>query len=151
MTIWAFTAKDGVPMPAVDATATSIYGYAEPKRIVSLSPVCTETLNSVGGIQKVVGTDSYSNYPEYIDEGHKNGKVAVVGTYTDPSYEAVMNVSPDLVLCDASTYNDVQIAGILRASNVNAVVLYNGEDLDTVINTGDAQGKAVSLVAETKG
>ena len=142
--IWAYTTADGTPMPAVDATATSIYGYAEPKRIVSLSPVCTETLNSVGGIQKVVGTDSYSNYPEYIDKGHKDGKVAIVGTYTDPSYEAVMNTSPDLVLCDASTYNDVQIAGILRSSNVNSVVLYNGEDLDTVIKNIFIVGNAVS-------
>jgi len=142
--IWAYTTSDGEPMPAVDATATSIYGYAEPKRIVSLSPVCTETLNSVGGIQKVVGTDSYSNYPEYIEQGHKDGKVAIVGTYTDPSYEAIMNVSPDLVLCDASTYNDVQIAGILRSSNVNSVVLYNGEDLDTVIKNIFIVGNSVS-------
>lgn len=142
--MWAYTATGGSPMPAVDATSTSIYGYAEPKRIVSLSPVCTETLNAVGGIQKVVGTDSYSNYPEYIDEGHRNGKVAIVGSYTDPSYEAVMSTSPDLVLCDASTYNDIQIAGVLRASNVNSVVLYNGEDLSTVIKNIFIVGNSVS-------
>ena len=131
--IWAYTLEDGKPMPAVDATATSIYGYAEPKNVVSLSPVCTETLNSVGGVQKIVGTDSYSNYPAFIDAGHKDGSIAIVGSYTDPSYEAIMNTTPNMVFCDASTYNDIQMAAMLRASNVNCVVLYNGEDINTIV------------------
>ena len=130
--IWAYTTADGVPMPAVDATATSIYGYAEPYRIVSLSPVCTETLNSVRGTQKIVGTDVYSDYPAEIKEGHKTGDIATVGSYTDPSYESIMKTSPEMVFCDASTYNQVQMADMLRSSDVNAVVLYNGEDIETI-------------------
>ncbi len=80
VTIWAYTETGGEPMVAVDATATSIYGYAEPYRIVSLSPVCTETLNSVRGTQKIVGTDMYSNYPESIKSGHDDGSIAIVGS-----------------------------------------------------------------------
>ncbi len=131
--IWAYTSQSETPAVAVDATGTSIYGYAEPFRVVSLSPTCTETINSVLGLQKIVGTDSYSNYPDYVVKGHENGSIAIVGSYTDPSYEAIMSTSPELVYCDASTYNDVQMAGMLRSSNVNAVVLYNGEDIDTII------------------
>ena len=131
--IWAYTSAGGVPAVAVDATATSIYGYAEPFRIVSLSPSCTETVNSVSGIQKLVGTDSYSNYPEYVVRGHEDGSIAIVGSYTDPSYESIMSTSPELVYCDASTYNDIKMASMLRASDVNAVVLYNGEDIDTIV------------------
>lgn len=131
--IWAYTSENEVPAVAVDATATSIYGYAEPFRVVSLSPSCTETVNSVSGIQKLVGTDSYSNYPEFVVKGHENGSIAIVGSYTDPSYESIMSTSPELVYCDASTYNDIQMASMLRASNVNAVVLYNGEDIDTIV------------------
>lgn len=142
--IWAYTATDGKPMPAVDATMTSIYGYAEPTRIVSLSPVCTETISAVGGITKIVGTDSYSNYPKSIVEGQKSGAISIVGTYTDPSYEAIMNTSPDMVLCDASTYNDIQMAGILRSSNVNSLVLYNGEDVDTILKNIFIVGTAIS-------
>ena len=141
--IWAYTTADGTPMPAVDATMTSIYGYAEPARIVSLSPVCTETISAVGGVAKIVGTDSYSDYPEYVVEGQKSGKISIVGSYTDPSYEAIMSTTPDLVLCDASTYNDVQMAGILRASNVNSVVLFNGEDVDTILKNIFIVGTAV--------
>ena len=141
--IWAYTTADGEPMPAVDATATSIYGYAEPARVVTLSPVCTETLSFVGGVHKIVGTDSYSDYPEYVVDGKNTGKIAVVGSYTDPSYEAIMSTSPEMVFCDASTYNDVQMAGILRASNINSVVLYNGEDVDTIIKNIFITGAAV--------
>ena len=142
--VWAFTVNNATPMTAVDATGTSIYGYSVPDRVVSLSPVCTETINSVGGIQTVVGTDAYSDYPELIVERQKAGTVAIVGSYTDPSYEAIMNTSPDMVFCDASTYNDVQMAGLLRSSNVNSVVLYNGEDINTIVKnifiTGTAMG-----------
>ena len=130
--IWAYTDADGKPMTAVDATGTSVYGYSEPNSIVSLSPVCTETLNSVRGTQKIVGTDMYSDYPEEIVKGHDDGSIAIVGSYTDPSYEAIMNASPEMVFCDASTYNQVQMASMLRSSNVNAVVLYNGEDIETI-------------------
>ena len=142
--IWAYTSTDGKPMPAVDATMTSIYGYSEPDRVVSLSPVCTENISAVGGVAKIVGTDSYSNYPQSVVEGQKTGKISIVGTYTDPSYEAIMNTSPKMVFCDASTYNDIQMANVLRSSNVNSVVLYNGEDVDTILKnifiTGTAMG-----------
>jgi len=142
--IWAYTSSESIPAVAVDATATSIYGYAEPYRIVSLSPVCTETINSVSGIQKIVGTDAYSNYPDYVVKGHEDGSIAIVGSYTDPSYEAIMNTSPELVYCDASTYKDIQIASLLRSSNVNAVVLYNGEDIDTIIKNIFITGTSMS-------
>ncbi len=141
--IWAYTEADGEPMVAVDATGTSIYGYAEPYSLVSLSPVCTETLNSVRGTQKIVGTDMYSDYPEAIRTGHDDGSIAIVGSYTDPSYEAIMKTSPEMVFCDSSTYNQVQIAGMLRSSNVNAVVLYNGEDIDTICKNIFISGIAI--------
>ena len=141
--IWAYTSVDGMPMPAVDATMTSIYGYSEPMKVVSLSPVCTETVSAVGAVSKIVGTDSYSDYPQYVVEGKKNGSIAIVGSYTDPSYEAIMNTAPEMVFCDASTYNDVQMAGMLRSSNVNSVVLYNGEDVETIMKNIFITGTAI--------
>ncbi len=141
--IWAFTTADGKPMPAVDATATSIYGYAEPMRVVTLSPVCTETVHSVRGVQKIVGTDVYSDYPELVRIGHDNGTIATVGSFTDPSYESIMSTSPEMVFCDASTYNQVQMADMLRASNVNSVVLYNGEDIETIYKNVFIAGNAI--------
>ena len=141
--MWAFLSEGETPSVAVDATATSIYGYAQPSRVVTLSPVCTETLNSIGGIFKLVGTDSYSNYPDYVVEGHEKGTISIVGSYTDPSYEAIMNTGADMAFCDASTYNDVQMAGMLRASNVNSVVLYSGDNLETIEKNSFITGIAI--------
>ena len=100
-------------------------------------------MNSVRGTQKIVGTDMYSDYPEEIVKGHDDGSIAIVGSYTDPSYEAIMNTSPEMVFCDASTYNQVQMAGMLRSSNVNAVVLYNGEDIETIYKNIFISGIAI--------
>ena len=141
--MWAFLSDGEVPSVAVDATATSIYGYSQPSTVVTLSPVCTETLNSIGGIFKLVGTDSYSNYPDYVVEGHENGTIAIVGSYTDPSYEAIMNTGAEMAFCDASTYNDIQMAGMLRASNVNSVVLYAGDNLKTIEKNSFITGVAI--------
>ena len=131
---WAYTENDAKPMIAVDATATSIYGYAQPHSLVTLSPVGTEIVGAMQGSSMVVGTDRSSNYPDTIALGKKEKIITEVGTYTDPSYEAIMNASPDLVVCDSSAYAHISMAGMLRASNINAVVIYDGTDLETVLN-----------------
>lgn len=131
---WAYTEGDAKPMIAVDATATSIYGYAQPHSLVTLSPVSTEIVGAMQGTSMIVGTDRSSNYPDSVVLGKKDKTITEVGTYTDPSYEAIMNVSPDLVVCDASAYAHISMAGMLRASNINAVVIYDGTDLETVLN-----------------
>ncbi len=130
---WAYTETDAKPAIAVDATATSIYGYAQPHAMVTLSPVCTEIVGAMQATSMLVGVDQSSNYPTKVAE-QKDKTIKVVGTYMAPSYEAIMNVAPDLVVCDASQYSHVTMAGTLRSSSINSVVVYDGTDLDTVIN-----------------
>ena len=131
---WAYTEADGQPSVGVDATATSIYGYSQPHSLVTLSPVCTEIVGAMDAANMIVGTDQSSNYPSSIITGKEEKWISEVGMYTDPSYEAIMNVSPDLVVCDASAYSHKLMAGTLRNSNVNTVVIYDGTDLETVLN-----------------
>ncbi len=131
---WAYTVTDGKPAVGVDATATSIYGYAQPHDLVTLSPVCTEIVGAMDAANMIVGTDQTSNYPSSVVKGKVDHTISEVGTYTDPSYEAIMNVSPDLVVCDASAYSHKTMATTLRNSNVNSVVIYDGTDLETVLN-----------------
>jgi len=130
---WAYTETDAKPAIAVDATATSIYGYAQPNAMVTLSPVCTEIVGAMQAASMIVGTDESSNYPTKVAE-QKGKTIKVVGTYMAPSYEAIMSVGPDLVVCDASSVNHLTMAGTLRSSSINAVVVYDGTDLETVIN-----------------
>lgn len=133
-TVWAYCTADGEPAVAVDASGTCIYGYAQAHRIVTLSPVATEIVGAMNGVTSMVGADSYSDYPASVNEGKASGQIATVGTYTDPSYEAIMKVSPDLVICDGSQYSQQQMASSMRTSGINAVLLYSGEDISTILD-----------------
>ncbi len=63
-----------------------------PERIVSISPACTEILFALGLGDKVVGVTSYCNYPEEATAKPQ------IGSFSDPSVEAIVAQSPDLVL-----------------------------------------------------
>lgn len=141
---WAYTATGESPTVGVDATATSIYGYAQPHSVVTLSPVCTELVGAMDAANMIVGTDQSSNYPSLIQREKDNHTIEEVGTYTSPSYEAIMEVSPDIVVCDASAYSHITMAKTLRNSNINAVVIYDGTDLDTVLKNIFIVGTAMN-------
>ena len=141
---WSYVEDGKQPTVAVDATATSIYGYAMPHSMVTLSPVCTELVGAMDAADIIVGTDQSSNYPSLIQRGKNDHSIAEVGTYMSPSYEAIMNLSPDLVLCDGSAYSHITMAGTLRNSNLNSVVIYDGTDLDTVLKNIFIVGTAMN-------
>ncbi|MCK5241022.1 ABC transporter substrate-binding protein [bacterium] len=63
-----------------------------PQRIVSLAPVITETLYAIGAGDKVKGVTDYCDYPP------EAAKVAKVGGYYDPNFEAILSLRPDLVI-----------------------------------------------------
>jgi len=61
-------------------------------RIISLAPHITEVVFAAGAGPQLVGTVSYSDYPEAATA------VPRVGTYDTVSYETVLALRPDLVL-----------------------------------------------------
>ena len=63
-----------------------------PQRIVSLLPSLTETVCELGGCQRLVGVDRYSNWPAHVKT------LPVVGGGMDPNIEAIVALKPDLVL-----------------------------------------------------
>ena len=141
---WAYREEGSVPTVAVDATGVCFFGYERPMRLVSLSPVSTETLCAVGASDIIVGVDYYSNYPNKIAEEKANGMISVVGTYTDPSFEIIMKQSPDMIISDGSQYNQIQIADTVRSNGMNAVVIYEGDDIKTIYNNTYLVGKATN-------
>lgn len=60
-------------------------------RIVSLSPSTTETVFAIGAGASLVGRSRYCDYPPEVL------KLPQVGGYVDPSFEAILALSPDLV------------------------------------------------------
>ncbi|PCJ35094.1 MAG: cobalamin-binding protein [Cellvibrionales bacterium] len=76
----------------VDSTGTALILQQPAQRIVSLSPHLTELLFAAGAGQQLVGTVDYSDYPPAAQG------VPRIGAYNSISYEAIVNLSPDLVL-----------------------------------------------------
>lgn len=65
---WAYRDSETTPTVAVDATGVSIYGYPQAMRIVTLSPVATETVGALKATGAIVGMDYYSNYPNSLNK-----------------------------------------------------------------------------------
>lgn len=135
---WARTSGADALVPGTDYSGFGYYGYAsegkslrtgQELRIVTLAPSVTETLCAVGGEDLIVGTDLYSNYPASIVEGHDDGSIAITGGYTDPSFEWIIKLAPDIVFCDGSVGQQVTVADKLRKSGVDCVVLYDAVDV----------------------
>lgn len=130
---WAFRSEGNIPTVAVDYTGVCVYGYSQAHKIVTLSPVATESVASLNASNIIIGTDYYSNYPDSINQRKATGEITVTGTYTDPNYEIVVKLNPDMIVGDGSQFNQVQLCKTAR-SNFSAVVLYPGDDIQTIYN-----------------
>jgi cobalamin transport system substrate-binding protein len=71
-------------------------GLLGARRVVSLSPAITETLFAIGAGPELVGVSDYCNYPEAAK------KLPRTGTALTPGYEAIVRLSPTLILCEAA-------------------------------------------------
>lgn len=138
---WARTAGEEEMVPGTDYTGFTYYGYAEngmtldtheQLRVVSLAPSVTETIVSIGGLDYIVGTDLYSDYPQEIVDRQDDGTITYVGGYTDPNYEWILKVDPDLVICDGSVGQQVTIADKLRKAGIDVVVLNDPVDVSAM-------------------
>ena len=138
---WARTGAGSAMMPAVDQTGFTYYSYAklgknpmgEDLKIVTLAPSVTETVCAVGGLDYIVGTDRYSDYPNGLVSRQNNGKISIVGGYTDPNFEKVVAENPDIVFLDGGTGEHVTMADKFRKSGINCVVLYNAVTTDDLL------------------
>src|SRR5215213_7262341 len=63
-----------------------------PTRIVSIAPSNTEMLFALGLDERIVGVDSYSNYPPEAAQKPQ------VGSYLEPDLERIVAAEPDLIL-----------------------------------------------------
>jgi ABC-type Fe3+-hydroxamate transport system, periplasmic component len=147
---WGLFSGDEFPTPAVDGSGVNYYNYDQPRRTISLAPSCTETLCSVGGVNTIVGTDQYSNYPHAVVEGQNAGKITIVGGYTNPSYELIVQQNPDLVVCIASQASHMVIAEKLRNIGIDVIVTFDGEDIETVLNNIYMVGTGIGYTLTTE-
>jgi iron complex transport system substrate-binding protein len=131
---WALCAEGESPTWAVDSTGVSYYGYPMAKRVICLAPSVTETVVAIGGLNTIVGTDLYSDFPMSVVEAQNKGKIAIVGGYSNPSFELILKQNPDLVLCTSSQASHIAMADKLRNKGINVVVTDDGESIGTILD-----------------
>jgi len=100
-----------VAVPAGAAPAPAQAAAAAP-RVVSLTPSATEIVAALGATAALVGVDDYSTYPPEVT------KLPKVGSFLAPNLEAIVALTPTLVIVD-----DVhgQAAGALGDAGIATV------------------------------
>jgi iron complex transport system substrate-binding protein len=118
----------------------------EPQRIVSIAPACTEILFALGLGDEVVGVTEYCDYPQEALAKPK------IGTFTTPNVEAILALSPDLVLATGGVQTEVLDRMTELGLTVYAV---NPKTFDqtvaTILKVGDLTGtsaQAGDIVAD---
>jgi len=94
---------------AVDDYGDTIRSGPPAQRIVSLSPVTTELLFTLGAGSRVVGRTHWDVYPDAAKG------VADLGNGMGPNVEAIVGVHPDLVIIYAGESNRAAAAQLRRA------------------------------------
>ena len=124
----------------VDSTGATLTLGQPAQRIVSLAPHLTELLFAAGAGEQLVGTVDYSDYPAAAL------KIPRVGAYNSISYEAIVNLSPDLVLAWQSGNGGEMIAR-LRALGLSVYV----DEPDSLAAIGESLGKLGQLAGTETG
>ncbi len=108
-----------------DALGRRVDVPGRPRRIVSLVPSVTEVLFAVGAGDRLVGVTRFCTYPP------EARNLPQVGGYADPSLEAIVALSPDLVFGAADSTPPALIRR-LEALGIPVYVVYPRSLADTV-------------------
>lgn len=119
------TGDVGFPVTVTGDDGVAVTVEKRPERIISIAPSNTEILFAVGAGDQVVGIDTFSDYPE--------AALALprVGGVTDPDFEMMASLQPDLALSIGGTDAIVEK---LRELGVPVLVL-QPETMDGLYDT----------------
>lgn len=129
------------PRVIVDALGRKVEFEEPPKRVVSTIPSITEHLFVLGLGDRVVGVDSYSNWPPELLDLVNKGRIAVVGGPWTLDVEKIISLNPDLVLmCRGVRPQETQVAPKLEKVGIKTFFLIcdaarNQYDIYTDIRT----------------
>lgn len=80
------------PIEITDDAGNVITMQKTAQRIVSLAPHITEVLFAAGAGNRIIGTVSYSDYPEAAKA------IPLVGSYNQVNFEQILALNPDLII-----------------------------------------------------
>ena len=125
----------GYPIIVTDDFNRTVDIQKRPERIVSLAPSNTEILFAIGAGDRVVGVTTFCDYPP------EAAKISKIGGFSTVSIEAVVNLTPDLVL---ASYGNGE-ATVKALQNLNlTVVATNPRNLAEILED-------IELIGEVTG
>lgn len=113
------------PAITLEDDAGNTVVLAQPaQRIVSLAPHVTEVLFSAGAGDRIVGTVSYSDYPDAAKT------IPLVGSYNQVNFEQILALRPDIIIAWESGNNSDTLE---KLATLNLpVYLSEPKDLQTI-------------------
>jgi len=135
------------PVELVDGSGARVVIAAKPERIVSLAPSATETLYYINATDRLVGVDSYSDWPEWVKEARDNGTLVDVGGFWTPSVEAILSAQPDLVVGVAGVPAHESLRDVLAAHGIPLILLPQ-QTLNDIKESLVMLGKATGNIVE---
>lgn len=102
-------------------------------KIVSMAPNVTEMLFTIGLDKEIVGVTRFCDYPEAAKDKPK------IGGYYDPNIEAILSLSPDLIVATPDGYSRERVEKLEQAGI--PVFIVNPQNIDDVLESMLAIGK----------
>lgn len=130
------------PMTIKDNSGMSVVINKEPEKVVSLSPVTTEIIAAVGGLDKLVGRTSYCDYPKEIKDIDEIGDLITV------NIEKIVELEPDLVI--GSAYLDQGVRDQLENAGITVVTIYTEDSFEGTYKDIETIGKILGKVKEAE-
>ena len=138
------------PLTIIDSTGSEVVIEKEPKKVVSFSPVVTETVAAIGKEDVLVGRTSFCDYPASV------ASIPVVGDLTTHNMELIAEAEPDVVL--ASAFVDDGTKEQLKQLGIPLVVTYSSEnftgaydDIEMIGKVLNAKDKSSEVIEKMKG
>lgn len=138
------------PITVTDDEGTAVEIAAEPERIVSLTPANTEIMFELGAGDRVVATDSGSDFPaEAVD-------LPDVADFASVDVEQIVGLDADLVLAGGLGFTPGEAITQLRGLGIPVIVVYAPtveavyEDIQLIGAAVGAAEPAATLVAEMR-
>jgi iron complex transport system substrate-binding protein len=129
----------------VDDTGYVTSMDAIPNKIISMAPSTTEVVFALGLDEKVVGVDSYSDYPYNFSAWIAAGNMTSVGDFSNPNMEVIASLEPDLILATGGV--QAETVGTLRDLGYKVLVL-NPSNINGILQNIELVGNATGKTAE---
>jgi len=110
--LFALGQTSAAPIALVDGLGRAVALPEAARRVVSLSPSCTEALFAIGAGDRIVGVTSYCNYPSEAASKPKVGGFAGKSL----SIESIVALKPDLVVVEGQMH--AQVVSMLENARV---------------------------------